>query len=290
MSPTITKSRRLALGAAVVGVALLLAGCSAAAAPAAPATTQARPFGGQGGQGGAQGAGGQGAGGFGGIFGQIAAVTGTTMQVQSQTAQTAVTVAPTTTVLQTSKGSVADVTVGSCVVASSFGGFAPGSTPAPSTGGAVTSVAITPAVNGACTGGFRGGTGTGTRPSPRPGATARPSAPRNRAFTPPVSGAVTAISGSTITVSVKDASGATSSKTVKTDSSTAFTITAKATSAALTVGKCAAVRGPADSAGTVAATSVTVSDPGANGCTTPFGRGGGFGGTPSSPGASGGNA
>ncbi|WP_426516957.1 hypothetical protein ACPPVQ_19315 [Diaminobutyricibacter sp. McL0618] len=288
MPTTITKSRRLALGAAVVGVALLLAGCSAAAAPAAPAATQARQFGGQGG---AQGAGGgQGAGGFGGIFGQIAAVTGTTLQVQSQSAQTAVTVASTTTVLQTSKGSIADVTVGRCVVASSFGGTTAGSTPAPSTGGAVTSVAITPAVNGACTGGFRGGAGAGTRPSARPGATARPSAPRNRAFTPPVSGAVTAVSGSSITVSVKDASGATSSKTVQTGPSTAFTITAKATSAALTVGKCAAVRGPADSAGTVKATSVTVSDPGANGCTTPFGRGGGLGGTPSSPGASGGNA
>lgn len=288
MSTSITKPRRLALGAAVLGVALLLAGCSAAAAPAAPSSTQSRQAGGQAGQGG------RGAGfGGGGIFGQIAAVTGNTMQVQSSTAQTAVTVAPTTTVLQTAKGSIADVTVGACVVASSFGGGAAGSTPTLSAGGAVSSVAITPVVNGACTGGFGGGFGggTGTRPSNRPSTSPRPSAPRNRTFTPPVAGKVTAVSGSTITVAA-DANGTTSSKTVTTGSSTTFTVTAKATSAALTVGKCATVRGAADSAGTVAATSVTVSDPSANGCAAPFGRGGGFGGTPTSPqsGASGPNA
>ena len=269
--------RRIALGAVIVGIACLLAGCSAAA-PAAPAATQTRQGGGSFGQNGVPGGG--------GVFGQIAAVNGNTLQVQSQSAQTAVDVSASTIILQTSTASATDVTVGSCIVASAFP--AAGSSASPSSSGAVTSVAISPATNGNCAGGLRVGPRNGTRPTASP----RPSAPRNRTFTPPVAGLVTGVSGSTITVSVKSAAGATSTKDVTTTSSTAYTLTSSATSAALTVGRCAAVRGATDSAGAVTATSVTVSDPGANGCTAGFGRRGGTGGVPSSPqsGSSGGNA
>lgn len=281
MTSLISKPRSIALGATVLGVALLLAGCAAdTPTSSAPASTSAPR---------AQGAGGSGAGG-GGVFGEIAAVNGSTLQVQSQSAQTAVNVSASTTVLQTEKGSLSDVTVGSCVVASSFGG--PGSSAAPSTSGAVTSVTISPATNGTCTGfgggfggrGFGGG-GGGTR-------TPRPTPTRTRTFTPPVAGVVTAVSGDTITVTPsRTGSGSTSGpKTVTTASTTVFTVTSKVTSAALTVGRCAAVRGPADSSGAVTATSVTVSDPGANGCTQPFGRRPGGGAPGGSTGTGGGNA
>lgn len=265
MNTHLSTSRRIALGSAVVGLALLLAGCSAAAAPssAGQSAQSAR---------GAQGAGSGGPGG-GGIVGQIAAVTGSTLQVQSQSEQTAVDVTASTTVLQTAKSDLSAVTVGSCIVASTFG--APGSTATAAPSGTVTTVSITPAANGKCTGGFRGGARQGGRNFT---ASPRPSAPRNRTFTPPVAGLVSAVSGSTITVTVTGTGGTTSSKTVTTGTSTTFTLTRKATPAALTVGRCAAVRGSADSSGAVTATSVTVSDPVAGSCTTGFGRRGGFGG------------
>ncbi|MFI5060824.1 MAG: DUF5666 domain-containing protein [Actinomycetales bacterium] len=272
-----SKPRRIALGALIVGIACVLAGCSAAA-PAAPAASRAGHAPGSFGRNGIPGGG--------GIFGQIAAVNGNTLQVQSQSAQTAVNVSASTTILQTAKATASDVTVGSCIVASAFP--AAGSSASSSPSGAVTSVSISAATNGTCTGGgFRFGPRNGTRPSASP----RPSTPRNGAFTAPVTGLVTAVSGSTITVSVKNSSGAASSKEVTTSSSTAYTLTSSATSAALSVGRCAAVRGATGTSGAVAATSVTVSDPGANGCSAGFGRGGGRGG-PSAPqsGSSGGNA
>jgi hypothetical protein len=63
-------------------------------------------------------------------------------------------------------------------------------------------------------------------------------------------------------------------------SSASVLATAKATGADAKVGTCAIATGKTDSTGTVAATAITLSPKGANGCTAGFGRlpGGGLGG------------
>jgi hypothetical protein len=98
-------------------------------------------------------------------------------------------------------------------------------------------------------------------------------------------GKVTAVSGSTVTLSGTLRSGgfgggtpgATPSATAVTvtlGSAAAVTGTAKATSADAKVGTCATATGKADPSGTVAATAIALSAKGADGCTTGFGRGG----------------
>jgi hypothetical protein len=236
--------------AALAAGAFLLTGCAASAAPAAAPTTgsaSSAPAGGQPGAGR-------------GVSGQIAAVSPGTLQVQGGTTQTAVTYTDSTTVTQAVSASASAVTVGECVTGITSPGAA-----------AASSVAITPAVNGACAarGGFGGGAG-GTRPTGAPGGGAggtRPSgAPGAGGFTPPVSGLVTAVTSTDVTVSTKTQTGSASTGSIKLDGSTKFTTSQPATAAALVVNECVLAAGTADSAGNFAATSLAVSDPGANGC------------------------
>jgi hypothetical protein len=92
-----------------------------------------------------------------------------------------------------------------------------------------------------------------------------------------VTGKVTAVSGSTITVDAVGADDATTSTDVTVDDDTAFTVTVAADATTLVVGQCVAAQGEADEAGGFAATSLTVSTPGDDGCTARFGGGqGGF--------------
>ena len=65
-------------------------------------------------------------------------------------------------------------------------------------------------------------------------------------------------------------------------STTTFTQRTTASSTDLAVGKCATAIGTADSTGAVTARSITISTPGASGCTAGFGgfRGGAGGGAP----------
>lgn len=231
-----------------------------------------------------------------GVTGLIAAVNGSTMQVQTRTEQTAVSWTDSTTFTKTSSGTLADVTVGSCVTAfdmSSAGGS--GSTSAP-TEVAATNVQVRPASNGECTGGFGGGFGGG----PGGGASGAPTAPPTRTGTPGngqggngfggrvVQGKVTALSGGTITVEetvrVRGQGTATSSATagtqrtvtVTTSGSTTFTADKAAAATDVTVGECATALGKADDTGAVAATAISLR-PATNGSCT--GGGGGRGGS-----------
>ena len=246
-----------------------------------------------------------------GASGEIAAVTGTTAQVQSSDSQTAVTWTATTKVTQQVAGAFADVKVGACVTAIALsptsGGTAPSATPDITTPLAATSVIITPASSdGTCRGGFggfagggprRGGAGGGGFPGGRPSGlpTDRPSgAPRGGraggAFGRVAAGKVTAVSGDGFTVDqttfarsgrggASPAPSATPSTTtvqrqVTVSSSTTYTATRSADASAIVVGQCMTAFGSEDSAGAITATTITLSQPTANGCASGFG---GFG-------------
>lgn len=98
------------------------------------------------------------------------------------------------------------------------------------------------------------------------------------------SGLVTAVDGSTITVTSTAQDGTTSTKTVTVDDSTTYTTTQAATADALTAGRCVMASGTADSSGGYAATALVVSDKGADGCTQAGPGGGRPGGTGSDSG------
>lgn len=100
-----------------------------------------------------------------GVTGEIAAVTGSIAQVQDGDSQTAVTWTDTTAFKARVAGTVDDITVGSCVVASAgFGGDdATSSTEGDESSAtfAASTVQVSEPVDGECTGGFGGGFGGG---------------------------------------------------------------------------------------------------------------------------------
>jgi hypothetical protein len=95
-------------------------------------------------------------------------------------------------------------------------------------------------------------------------------------------GQVTATGPGSITVSTTARDGTTSTATVVVDASTTYTTTAAADASAIAVGLCAQAVGPTDTRGQMAATRITLSDPGSTGCTTGFG-GRGSGTAPTAP-------
>lgn len=224
-----------------------------------------------------------------GTSGLIAAVTGTTMQVQSRTEQVAVTWTGTTTFTQQVTGSLADVTVGSCITAmAAQTGATPATDAAAPTALTAATVQIRPSTNGSCTAGF-GGQGAGggqdgatapTRTGPTGGSgggSGGGTGNGQRGFAQfGTSGQVTAVSGDTITVTPSTRPGAsatTAPVAVTTTGSTVYLKTAAATAGDVKVGECATALGKADSTGAVTATAVSLR-PATNGeCTTGFGGG-----------------
>jgi hypothetical protein len=138
-------------------------------------------------------------------------------------------------------------------------------------------------VSGSCTAGFGAGRFAGGRPpsgSPTTnGSGTRPPGAgrfRNGQFGA-ASGSVTAVNGSSVTVNETDPrTQKTSSVVVTLTSTTTYTSTQTSSPSALVVGQCARAVGSSSTTGAVTAQSITVSAPGANGCTTGFGgfRGG----------------
>ncbi len=231
-----------------------------------------------------------------GTSGTIAAVTATNVEVQNPASgQITVTWTPNTRFVKTTTASASAVAVGDCVTVT---GGSPGSTFTAQT------VTVSQPVSGGCTAGFgrafggAGGFPGGARPSGAP--TARPS---DRSTARPngqgrpnggrlavVTGSVTTVAGTTITVTgpqrpragasasaapaATPSPGATVTSTVTLGSSTTVEETSSATSAALTVGECLTAIGKADDTGAVSATSISVRPAARQGCT------GGFGGRP----------
>lgn len=276
----------VALAAGVPVALLLLAGCgagsstsdSAATAPSPTATGSPNAAGGPGGAGRGRGP---------AAFGEIAAITGRTLQVQNTQSQTAVTWSASTAFTQTVPATLA---VGDCVTA----------TGTPGSGSALTATSVRVlSAGGDCTLARNGGPGAANRtPRPRPSSSFSPPAGANggRNFATAF-GKVTAVSGSTVTLSGRLLTGgrfrgagtpaarptATPTPepvTVTLGASASVLRTVKATGADAKVGLCAVATGKADSTGTVAATAIGLSAKGPNGCTGGFraGRFGGFGG------------
>jgi len=236
--------------------------------------------------------------------GTIAEVDATTMQVQNQQdGQVAVSWTSKTTFTQQVKVAASSIKAGECVtaIAASSGSSSSSST---STDGPITATTITVSqpVDGQCTGGFGGGgqgrlPGGGNRPSDFPTGSAPSGIPSGARpsgaaggngfdFGGIASGKVVSASGSKIVVAARTFSGqpgqqssgstpstTTTNRTVTLTANTRISTQQKATASAVKVGRCASAQGTADSSGTVAATSVSITDAVDGQCTTGFGRG-----------------
>jgi len=292
----------LAATGVVAAVALSLAACSSGSGSGG--STQAGAAQGEGRQN-QQGEGGQNLGGSQGgsrrpgTSGEVAAVSGSTAQVQSTDAQTAVSWTSSTKVTRQVAGTLANVTVGSCVVVTSASSGSSGTTggsTASATDPITAATVVVQSTSGDCTtgtgrGGFGGARpsgaptgGTGEMPQGRP--TDLPSgAPtggsgggRAGGFGGFATGTVKAVSGSGFTVEQtgfgQDAT--TTDRDVTVGSATTYTVTKTAKPAAIKVGLCLTAQGETDSKGTVNATTIALSTKGDDGCSSGFGGFGGF--------------
>jgi hypothetical protein len=199
-------------------------------------------------------------------FGQLVQINGSTLILSSSTGDSTVTYAATTTITQTSTGSLANVIPGLCITA--------GGTKNAAGTLVATTVLLSAPVSGSCTNTGFGGGGGGAF-SPPAGATPRPS------FSPPAGagaarGLVKSVTGTSVTLT--ETTGTTTT-TVIIDVPTTVKVTSSSVvqASALQTGQCLTALGTKNSAGTVAARSLTITPAGANGCTAGFGRGG-FGG------------
>ncbi|KQY24167.1 hypothetical protein ASD16_00960 [Cellulomonas sp. Root485] len=270
MSLTTRHRTALVLPALAAATVLVLAGCTGTPSSAAPPDDDSTAATRQGDGPQRSGPGGGG----GGASGEIASVTGTVMQLRSTDSQTAVTWTDATTFSATVAGTLADVTVGSCVVAVSTS--ATGTDTDTSAPVEATSVQVTqPTDDGTCTGGFGGGPAFGgERPDGAP--TDLPTMPEGerpdgaptdlppggmRSFSGGAIGTVTAVDGSTLTVESTGGDDETTTRTVTVTDATTYTTTVAADASAIVVGQCASARGEADDSGKVTATSITVSAP-----------------------------
>ena len=228
----------------------------------AEAAASAAPAGGRGGPGGA------GMPGAPGASGLVAAVSGRTLQVQSaDSGQVAVTWTAETAFLEQVAGSLADVTVGTCVLVTAASETEDGEPVA------ADAVRITEAgEDGECAGGFGGAGGPdGERPEGMP-----TDMPTERPTDRPggfggTAGRVTAVSDTGFTVESAEVDA---EVTVTAD--TTYSTTAEADAAAAEVGRCVMATGEADDTGAVTATRISVSDAVDGECSS----GRGFGGPP----------
>jgi hypothetical protein len=257
MRPTTHSLSRLAIG--FVGLAcgaLVLAGCASTGASSSPTpASTAQPV---------QGARPQGN----GLTGTIAAVSTGSLEVQSSSTQTTVSYTSATKISQTVAATASAVTVGSCITESTV--------PASSGSAATKTIAVRAAVSGKCavggfggapTGGAGGGASGRTRPSGAPTTgSGKQGAGGAGGFTRPVSGMVTAVSGTAIAVSTTSQAGKATTSKITVGSDTKYTATATATSAALVVNRCVTAMGKTNTSGDLAATNLVVSTAGASGC------------------------
>jgi hypothetical protein len=204
----------------------------------------------------------------GGGAGQLVQINGQTLILTGASGDITVTFSSTTSFTRTSTAVLADIVPGQCVVA----------TGQKDSAGALTAmtVRLSPKPTSGC------GAGQFGPPNQSPGASPRP-IPSGQPAAAFVSGEVTAATGTSITVLT--ASSGTQTITVPTTAS--VTRTASAASTDLRTGECLRANGARDSAGTVAATAITITPAGPSGtCATGLGGGGGRGRPGASPGAS----
>ncbi|MFE9232328.1 hypothetical protein [Cellulosimicrobium funkei] len=232
-----------------------------------------------------------------GVSGEVAAVDGTTAQVQDGESQTAVSWSDGTAVTVTVDGTLADVAVGTCVVAlTGSPGGAPGDENDASddtTDAAAATVSVSEPVDGECTGGLSGsfpggGFPGGERPDGAPSdlPTDLPERPdgaptdlpsgapdgeaRPGGFGGLTTGLVTAVDGTTITVTTTTPEGESDEEAVTVDDATAYTVQRTGSGDDVVVGQCVSAQGESGDDGTITATSLVLSAPGDDGCTPGF--------------------
>jgi Domain of unknown function (DUF5666) len=180
------------------------------------------------------------------VAGQLVQLSGAKLVVSAQNGQATITFDRSTRFERTDTGSLSDITVGACLIATGANG-------APAVTANV--VQVSSAVNGACAAGNAGSGGSGQGRFPNGG--------NGRASNfMAVRGKVTAVSGGSVTV--QPASGAEVTMTVP--ATARVSKTQSTTSKQLAVGQCVAAAGQADSSGTVKARSITITAAGPNGC------------------------
>ena len=213
-----------------------------------------------------------------GASGQLVQINGQTLILTGPNGDITVMYTSATTFTKTSIASLADITRGTCILATGQKNAA----------GAVTAttVLISPKTSTGCAArnfGPSPGPGASPRPafSPRPGATPRPNGQANATF---VTGQVTAVTGPSVTV-LTQTNG---SQTVTVASAATVTQSATVLASALQNGQCVRANGSTDATGNVQATSITITPAGPSGtCTTGLGGGRRFPGSGgAAPGAS----
>jgi hypothetical protein len=215
-----------------------------------------------------------------GASGQLVQVSGQTLILTGPNGDITVTYMATTTFTKTSTATLADITRGTCITANGQKDAAGALT--------ATNVRISPKAATGCARPFVPSPNPGASPrpsaSPRPDATPRPSGQPNGAV---VSGEVTAVSGTSVTV-LTDTKV---SQTIKVASAAAIVKSATVSASDLQNGQCIRANGSRNTAGDVQAMSITITPAGPSGtCTTGFGGGGrgpGAGGAPPGGGSGG---
>jgi hypothetical protein len=202
-----------------------------------------------------------------GASGQLVQINAQTLIITGPNGDTVVNYSATTSITRTSSAALADITVGTCVVATGQKG----------TAGAVTatSVRLAPKPTTGCPAGTGFGPGPGANATPRPSASPRP-IPSGLANQTIIAGEVTGISGTSVTI-LTTASG---SQTITVPAAATITRSFAVTASALQTGECLRAAGQRDASGNVQATSLTITPAGPSGtCTSGLGGGrGGFGG------------
>lgn len=192
-----------------------------------------------------------------GAAGEVADVSGRTAQVQGPTGQVAVTWTGDTTFTEEVDATLADVTVGACVLVTGAD-----DTDAEATEVTAATVRIDePADDGGCGFGAGGPGGDGERPEGAPSdlPSGAPDGVRRGFGTV---GQVSAVSDDAFSVtSQRPGDEDPVEVTVTVDGDTALTTTAAAKASAVEVGRCVVARGDGDDTGAVTATSISVSDP-----------------------------
>jgi Domain of unknown function (DUF5666) len=251
-------NRILVLVAAIAGLVAVACG----AAPTAASGASASPSPGRGGA--AQ---------FrNGASGQLVQVNGQSLILTAPTGDLTVTYSSSTTFTRTSTAVLADIVPGVCILATGQ---------KDSTGAlTATTVRLSPKVASGCAAAGR----IGPNASPPAGASPRP-VPSGQPAVALVTGEVTAAAGISITV-LTTTNG---SQTITVPTTAAVSTTVVGSPSDLRTGECLRATGARDSAGSVQATSITITPAGPSGtCVTGFGGrggGGGFGRPGATPGA-----
>lgn len=193
-----------------------------------------------------------------GASGEVVKVAGSSLVLSNQQGDTDVTYTSQTRITKTRTATLADITPGMCIRAS---GSKDGTGKV-----SAASVRLSNRVNGSCV--------LPTSPGGRPAGASAPSGspPPQAQNASMTNGEVVSVSGTSVTV--RDAKGASQTVDVPTTSQVSESLAAAPSD--ITIGECAFAAGQRTSGGAVAATALTLSPPGPNGCTA-RGTGGGFG-------------